>query len=104
MSPPGVPIGTRWAITALNWKARDHKMDPNHRGRANVSVKTKCLDGVKTYGNKPIKFNLKIKKKKAKNRINVPGTTSPPKIDRSSAMSRLKTLATQALACPRTIQ
>ena len=39
-------------------------MYPTHKGKAKATVKVRCLDAVKTYGNKPKKLytviNIKI--------------------------------------------
>ena len=57
---PGVPRGTRCAITLLNWLKIAHSKLPSHRGRANDSVKIKCLLPVNTYGTRPMVLVNKI--------------------------------------------
>lgn len=74
ISAPGVPSGTRWAMLWLNCITRLYITAPNHRGRARDRVNLGCLDGVKTYGNSPIKFIKMIKKKKARGQRSVLGT------------------------------
>lgn len=38
-------------------------MYPTHKGKAKATVKVRCLDAVKTYGNKPKKLFTVINKK-----------------------------------------
>ncbi len=87
INPGGVPCGTKCAITLLNWRAVAQIIPPSQRGRDNVSVNTKCLEGVKIYGNRPIKLSLKIKKKNAKKNKDVPGRHILPNTADSSAKS-----------------
>jgi len=71
---PGVPVGTRWASNELYWYTIDTHILPIQIGSASVIVIDKWLVPVKIYGNKPIKFENKIKIKNEINRNTVPGT------------------------------
>lgn len=66
-------------------------MEPSHKGRDSAKVKTKCLEAVKTQGNKPKKLHPKTTKKYLKKIIRVPGIINLPKIASSSAINNLIT-------------
>jgi len=76
---PGVPEGTKWAKTLLNWYISDISILPSHSGRPNVKVIERWLDLVKICGQSPMKFekiiniNMEIKIEE------VPGIESLPK-------------------------
>ena len=44
---PGVPTGTKCAITLFHWKIIESVILPSHNGNANLKVIDKCLVGVK---------------------------------------------------------
>ena len=77
-------MGTKWHITSLNWKNKDHIVYPSHRGSLNDNVIDRWLVPVKTLGTNPIKFTKRIKKKNVKNRGSVPGKITGPKTARNS--------------------
>lgn len=56
----GVPCGTKCANMCWVWLIHPYNIKDNQRGRARLKVKTKWLDLVNTYGNKPIKLLNKI--------------------------------------------
>lgn len=80
----GVPEGTKWANILFGWKIIDQIIEPSHRGKDKDKVKTKCLEEVKTKGNKPKKFEKIIKKKKVIKIKEVPGIISFLKIASNS--------------------
>jgi hypothetical protein len=92
MRGAGVPNGTKWLITELSWKKVDHSIVPNQRGKDKDKVKTKWLDGVKMYGNSPMKFEKIIKKKKEIKMRKVPGVLKLPKLAINSKPSNRETL------------
>ena len=66
-------------------------MAPNQRGRAKATVYLRCLDPVKTYGNRPIKFEQIIKKKRASKIFIEPGGVLCPRIASISKVRAFKT-------------
>lgn len=56
----GDPIGTKWIIILLKCIVQPYIIKENHKGNARIIEKIMCLDGVKTKGIRPIKFDKKI--------------------------------------------
>lgn len=58
LSQSGAPSGRKCAVAALGLYENLEMIRLNHRGSPNDSVITRCLDNLKQYGIKPIKFNI----------------------------------------------
>lgn len=60
ISGAGVPWGTRCSNMWFMFLIHPNSINVTHRGKASVSVNTKCLVLVNTYGNSPRKLFIKI--------------------------------------------
>lgn len=68
----GVPCGTKCSNMWVALLIQPNTINLNHKGRASVSVMTRCLVLVKTYGNRPKKLLNKINENKEMNRKVLP--------------------------------
>lgn len=73
ISATGVPRGTRWAKALLGIIYELKIICPSQRGRANLTLTLKCLDGVKVKGERPIKFISAINQNKDTGNIRIEG-------------------------------
>lgn len=89
----GVPRGTKCANISLVEFNQPKTMWPNHNGKAKDTVKTKCLEDVKIYGNNPIKLFSIIVKNKEMGISRDPGVVHMGIIDLNSFSTKLIILA-----------